>query len=114
MKSIAPYKLVVCLLKTRAADEAFREVRAKAADEHARYMSALWRRQVFWAGGPLADGTTALEIYSVDSIEDAMQAQRNAPHYKSGFLYDDQYFEWTPRHWPPSGPELDPFTGKPA
>jgi uncharacterized protein YciI len=112
MENAAPRNLIVCLLKTRAGDASYREVHERAAEEHTRYMSSLWRRGIFWAGGPLANGAMALEIYSVDSVEDAMQAQRNAPHFKSGFLYEDKYFEWTPRHWPPQTPDLDAYSGK--
>jgi uncharacterized protein YciI len=112
MGNAASKKMFVCLLKTRADDRAYDEAHANAQRDHTRYMSELWRRGVFWAGGPLSGGKIALEIYSVDSLEQAMEAQRNAPHYKSGFLYEDEYFEWTPRHWPPALPNIDPSSGK--
>ena len=67
-------------------------------------MANLWERNIFWAGGPLVDGKTAIEIYSVDSVEEAMKAQRNAPLYIKGYLYEDKYLEWQPKHWPPPNP----------
>ena len=92
----APNMMVVCLLKTRAGILEYEETHARDAQDNARYMSWLWRKGVYWAGGPVDGGRLALHIYSVDSVEKAKGAQRNAPDYKSGFLYDDEYFEWTP------------------
>ena len=112
MSRAASKMMVVCLLQSRAADDAYREVRAKEAEEQARYMSWLWRKGIYWAGGPLDAGSMAMEIYTVDSMEEAVKAQRNAPHYRSGVLYDDQYFEWTPRHWPPARPDVNPSSGE--
>jgi hypothetical protein len=112
MKKKTPPKLIVCMLKVRHGKKASENVQDGTLEEHARYMADLWRRGIFWAGGPSADGKTALEIYSVDSIEEAMKAQRNAPHYINGHLYEDTYWEWTPRHWPPPTPGIDPSTGK--
>ena len=112
MKKKTPQKLIVCLLKVRHGEEAQKEKHDSSIEEHPLYMSNLWQRGIFWAGGPSADGETALEIYSVDSIEEAMKAQRNAPNYVNGHLYDDKYFEWYPRHWPPPTPNIDPSSGK--
>jgi uncharacterized protein YciI len=105
-------RLFVCTLKTRCGEEAYEEIHKRAIPDHARYMSDLWRRGIFWAGGPIDDGATALEIYKADTLEEAMEAQRNAPQYLNGYLYDDQYSEWHLRHWPPARSDLDPATGK--
>jgi len=80
--------------------------------EHARYMTDLWQRGIFWAGGPTADGKTGIEIYAVDTLEEAIKAQRNAPAYVHGYLYEDTYFEWHPRHWPPPCPDIYPSSGR--
>ncbi len=112
MKKNSPFKLIVCILKARHGEKAFESIHDRFAEEHSRYMSDLWQKGIFWAGGPLADGKTALEIYAVGTIEEAKKAQRNAPHYISGYLYDDTYTEWTPRHLPPPTPGIDPASGK--
>ena len=97
-------KLVVCELKTRYAEEGWRDLAETVHDEHSRYMTDLWERGILWAGGPSIDENTAIEFYAVDSIEEAMRAQRNAPIYVMGYLYDDEYWEWSPSHWPPERP----------
>lgn len=112
MGSDAPKKMFVCLLKTREDDRAYDEIHANGQKDHTRYMTELWSKGIFWAGGPLQGGKIALEVFRVNSLEEAMEAQRNAPHYKSGFLYEDEYFEWDPRHWPPGTPNIDPNSGK--
>lgn len=112
MKNNGPKKLVVCLLKTRWGDPEYEEIHRNAIQDHARYMSDLWQKGIFWAGGPLGEGSTAMEIFAVDSIEEAMEAQQNAPQYLSGYLYADEYHEWNPRHWPPARADIDPASGK--
>jgi uncharacterized protein YciI len=102
MKPKNPEKLFLCLLKTKPVkgpEDMLKAIREK----HARYMGDLWQKGIFWAGGPTADGSIAIEIYSVDTVEEAQKAQRNAPLYVNGFLYEDKYFEWHPKHWPPPG-----------
>lgn len=98
-------KLVVCELKTRYHEEGWRARADTVHDEHHRYMVDLWERGILWGGGPSADEDKAIEFYAVDSIEEAMEAQRNAPVYKVGYLYDDTYWEWCPSHWPPERPQ---------
>ncbi len=74
-------------------------------------MTDLWQRGIFWAGGPTL-GETSIEIYAVDSIEEAIEAQRNAPLCRKGFLHDEEYLEWRPVHWPPPRQDIDPSSGK--
>ena len=100
MKQTSPEKLFVCLLKMRH-DEDAEGIIVTISEEHGRYMADLWQKGIFWAGGPSADSTIAIEIYAVDSVEDAIKAQRNAPLYVKGVLYGDKYFEWRPKHLPP-------------
>jgi uncharacterized protein YciI len=107
-----PTKLVVCELKTRYHQDGWRERAETVHEEHANYMADLWRRGVLWSGGPSLDEDTAMEIFSVDSVEEAMEAQRNAPIYTLGYLYDDEYWEWRPSHWPPACTDIDPNSGK--
>jgi uncharacterized protein YciI len=108
MKKRTPDKLFVCLLKS---EDGWDETLASVGKEHSRYMTDLWQRGIFWAGGPTAE-KISIEIYAVDSIEEAMKAQRNAPLYLKGYLHDDKYLEWCPSHWPPLHPDIDPNSGK--
>ncbi len=114
MKQKTPKKLFICILKNRRGDTYYEGI-AKGiweSGEHERYMTDLWQRGIFWAGGP-TDSTTSIEIYSVDSVEEAKKAQRNAPLYVKGVLYEDKYLEWHPMHWPPPpGPDINPSSGK--
>jgi uncharacterized protein YciI len=113
MQQKVPQKLFICMLKTRFGEKSYESIHEAAQEEHTRYMSDLWQRGIFWAGGPGPGRTIAIEIYSVETVEEAMKAQRNAPHYRSGYIYEDQYLEWTPRHWPPLRPNIEPASGKP-
>jgi uncharacterized protein YciI len=112
MKQKTPKKLFVCLLKTRHGEEGWGDVSKSVQVEHTHYMTDLWQRGIFWAGGPCAKGQPSIEIYSVDTVEEAMKAQRNAPLYLKGFLYGEEYLEWNPVHWPPPCPDIDPDSGK--
>jgi hypothetical protein len=112
MEKKAPDKLFLCLLNTRVGEKDWESIAEGVHAEHARYMADLWQRGIFWAGGPQADGKIAIEIYSVESVEEAARAQRNAPLYIKGYLYEDTYMEWHPRHWPPAYPDISPLTGK--
>ena len=91
MKQKSPKKLFVCLLKNRHSVE---DIKNGIIDirNQGRYMTDLWQKGIFWAGGP-AVGQTAIQIYSVDSLDDAVKAQRNAPMYIEGSLYEDKYLE---------------------
>ena len=95
-----PEKLIVCLLKMRH-DEVAEGIFQAVSEEHGRHMIDLWEKGILWAGGPSADSSIGVEIYSVDTIEEAMKFQRNAPLYVKGVLYDDKYFEWQPKRLPP-------------
>jgi hypothetical protein len=110
MKKI-PNKLYVCLLKTRSKVEGWEGSIDELKKEQAVYMTDLWYKGIFWAGGPSAGGKPSIEIYSVNTIEEAQKAQRNAPLYTKGFLFADEYLEWTPKHWPPPTPDIDPSSG---
>jgi uncharacterized protein YciI len=112
MKQKTPKKLFLCLLKTRHGEEGWEDIAKGIHKEHTSYMTDLWQKGIFWAGGPKADGKTGIEIYAVDSIEEAIKAQRNAPFYIKGFLYEDTYLEWHPVHWPPPCPDIDPSSGR--
>jgi uncharacterized protein YciI len=112
MKKKTPKNLFICLLKTRNGDASWEEISRNAQEEHTSYMTDLWQKGIFWAGGPSADRKTGIEIYSVDSLEEAMKAQRNAPKYIKGFLYEDKYLEWNPVHWPFPISGIDPSSGR--
>jgi uncharacterized protein YciI len=89
-------KLFVCLVKERH-DKAAEDIFRATSEEHRRYMQDLWQRGILWAGGPSTCPTAGIEIYAVDSVEEAMKAQRNSPLYVKGALYDDFYYEWHPK-----------------
>lgn len=105
-----PNKLFVCLLKTGSPEE-LKRIAESIGDGQSRYMTDLYKKGIFWAGGPTVGGVS-IEIYSVDTVEEAMKAQRNAPLYLRGYLHDEQYLEWHPNHWPTVHPEIDLATGK--
>jgi len=111
MKKKIPGKLFVCLLQSRHNEDGWDEVAASVQVEHTHYMTDLWRRGIFWAGGP-TEQKISIEIYAVDSVEEAMEAQRSAPLYRTGYLHDEEYLEWRPAHWPPLHPDMHPSTGK--
>ena len=111
MEKRIPKKLIVCLLKNKRGEEGWSEITAGVQKEHTKYMTDLWQKGIFWAGGPTKENIS-IEIYAVDTVEEAMEAQRNAPLYKTGFQYEEEYLEWTPAHWPPLRPGLDPKSGK--
>lgn len=100
MKRANPKKLFVCLVKERH-DKVSEDIFKTTSEEHRLYMTDLWQRGILWAGGPLAYPTAGIEIYAVDTIEEAIKAQRKAPLYVKGALYDDTYFEWRPKLLPP-------------
>ena len=98
-------KLIVCQYKyTRLFIETvgrFYEDGTPVPDEvqairepHLRYVFDMMQKGVLWAGGPLADWTGAILIYSVDSLEEAKRAMENEPYYANGLGFDAQYFEW--------------------
>jgi uncharacterized protein YciI len=108
---MGPHKLFVCLLKSRHDEKGWNEISASVQEAHTRYMIDLWQRGIFWAGGPTAE-KTSIEIFAVDSVDEAIKAQRNAPLYLKGYLHDEKYLEWHPSHWPPLCPDIDPSSGK--
>ena len=112
MEKKAPNKLIICISKRRRIGKSNEAEHHATAGAHIQYMTDLWQKGIFWAGGPLADGKTAVEIFAVDTIEEAQKAFREAPHYITGYFYADKYMEWSPKHWPPPTPGIDPSSGK--
>ena len=51
MEKKTPKKLIVCLLKVKHGDKAHNKKPDSALEEHSSYMSDLWQRGIFWAGG---------------------------------------------------------------
>ena len=99
MKKTKPEKLFVCLVKERH-DKAAQEIFQATSEEHRRYVMDLWERGILWAGGPSMYPSAGIEIYAVDSVEEAVKVQRNAPLYVKGIIYDDTYYEWHPKLLP--------------
>jgi len=99
MKKTNPEKLFVCMVKERH-DKAAQDIFQSVSEEHRRYVTDLWQRGILWAGGPSTHPSAGIEIYAVDSIEEAIEAQRNAPLYVRGVIYDDTYYEWHPKLLP--------------
>jgi uncharacterized protein YciI len=63
-------------------------------EPHLRYVHDLGKRGILWAGGPFADWTGGINIYAVDSLEEAKKAQENEPYHANGLSYDAKYSEW--------------------
>lgn len=63
-------------------------------ESHLRYVHDLEERGILWAGGPFADWTGGINIYAVDSLEEARKTQENEPYHANGLSYDARYFEW--------------------
>jgi uncharacterized protein YciI len=105
MERTTPEKLFVCISKMRptlaeALDKFYTEGTPVPADlqaireKHLHYVYDLGERGIVWLGGPSADLMTGLNIYAVDSVEEARKAQQNDPYYANELWYDDEYFEW--------------------
>jgi uncharacterized protein YciI len=62
-------------------------------ESHLRYIYDL-AKNILWAGGPFADWTGGINIFAVDSLEEAKKAQENEPYYANGLMYDAKYSEW--------------------
>ncbi len=106
MESTTPEKLFVCLYKiapslTEAIGKFYTEGTPLPAElqavreNHLRYQYDMSIKDMMWAGGPAADPTRGLNIFAVDSLEEARKAQQNDPYSVHGLFYDDEYFEWT-------------------
>jgi uncharacterized protein YciI len=105
MEEIMPKKLFVCICKTNQQPaEIFskyfnegvpipselQETRSK----HVRYYEDLASKGILWLAGSWADHTGGMQIFAVDSLEEAQQIQRNDPFFVNGTMYDDEYYEW--------------------
>jgi hypothetical protein len=108
MEETTPEKLFVCICKVKSAysgtvDKFFAEGGLVPSDiaaiRRARVLNEqdLIQKGLIWLGGPLsgADCQMSLNVFAVDSIEEARTLQRRDPAYVNGLFYDDQYFEWT-------------------
>ena len=105
MERTTPEKLFVCEYKfapslAQALDRFYAEGIPVPAEiqairvEHLRYMKELSETGVMWEGGPFADFTGGINIFAVDSLEEARKAQENEPYYINGLFYDAKYSEW--------------------
>jgi uncharacterized protein YciI len=64
-------------------------------EPHLRYVYDLAAKGILWAGGPFSDWTGGINVYAVDSLEEAKKAQENEPYHANGLFYDAKYAEWT-------------------
>lgn len=63
--------------------------------EHFLYQFGyLCKEGLIWAGGPLDDYDACLQIFSVNSIEEAKRAVQEDPFYINGIFYDNEFYEW--------------------
>lgn len=86
-----PEKLFVCLSKLAS----FPKGAGAILREHFRYQyDYLAERGITWAGGVLGNFEGSLQIYTVNSVEDARKAVQNDPFSVNGIFYDNEYFQW--------------------
>ena len=105
MEQVMPEKLFVCtvqinpslmegLRKFYAEGTAMPEELKAIRRNHLQYMYDISEKGILWLGGPSADQSAAFNVFAVDSLEEAKEAQQNDPYYAHGLFYDDKYFEW--------------------
>jgi uncharacterized protein YciI len=105
MEGATPEKLFVCIFKIKSSlterlDKFYAEGVPLPADlqsirlMHLQYVYDISKRGILWLGGPTAEWTASINIFAVDSLEQARGAQQNDPYYVHGLFYDDIYFEW--------------------
>ena len=63
-------------------------------DEHAAFMDALFESGAVYLGGPFPDGG-AMVIYSAQSVEAAIDLQKDDPWLRHGIHADAGAKEWT-------------------
>jgi uncharacterized protein YciI len=99
-----PAKLFVSICKIkRSYDEAVKKAdkenvplpleQQSIREGHAQYTRELIERNVLWMGGPSPD-LVSMNIFAVDSAEEAKKIQQGDPLFISGIFYDPLYFEW--------------------
>jgi uncharacterized protein YciI len=105
MEESVPEKLFVCINKMNL-DHA--KMFARYFDEgiplpvemlesrrkHVQYYEDLAKKGTVWLAGSWGDHTGGMQIFAVDSLEEAQKVQRNDPFFISGTMYDDTYYEW--------------------
>ena len=105
MEEKAPEKLFICITKmnqkhaemfTNYFDKGI-PIPAELKDarrKHVLYYEDLVKRGIVWLAGSWTDHTGGMQIFAVNSLEEAKKAQRNDPFFISGTMYDDTYHEW--------------------
>jgi uncharacterized protein YciI len=105
MEEKAPEKLFICVTKMNQKHaEIFADyfnkgipIPAKlqeARRKHVLYYEDLVKRGIVWLAGSWTDHTGGMQIFAVNSLEEAKKAQRNDPFFINGTMYDDTYHEW--------------------
>ena len=105
MAGKTPEKLFVCIFRVKA--YYYKNVdrlnakgiplppKLKAIRERrVQFTGELMEKGVLWMGGPAVDAPLSMNIFAVDSIEEAIKLQRNDPCFAEGLFYNDKYFEW--------------------
>ena len=105
MEQITPAKLFVCICQhspylVESSNNYYGEGVPVPAElqairqEHIRYMYDISKSGILWLGGPSADYTHTINVFAVDSLEKAREAQQNDPYYVQGLIHNDRYLEW--------------------
>jgi uncharacterized protein YciI len=63
-------------------------------EKHVFHQHAVAKMGVIWASGPAVDFSVALQIYSLDSLEEAKRLVHEDEYYKAGVWHSDEWFEW--------------------
>ena len=105
MEETTPEKLFICITKMNQKHaEMFANYFDKgipipvelqdARRKHGLYYEHLVKKGIVWLAGSWTDHTGGMQIFAVNSLEEAKKAQRNDPFFISGTMYDDTYHEW--------------------
>jgi hypothetical protein len=100
-----PNKLIVCIFKVKSyysknVDRLMKEYKPlppklKAIrDKRVEFTRDVMGKKVLWMGGPAIGLPLSINVFAVDSIEEARKIQQKDPCFACGLFYDDKYFEW--------------------
>jgi hypothetical protein len=104
MATTTPEKLFVCVFKVKQSyaesiDKLYEEKvpmqpEIQAIREgHTEYTRGLIEKGILWMGGH-SPNFVGMNIFAVDSLEEAKKIQENDPCYKNGLFYDAMCFEY--------------------
>jgi hypothetical protein len=100
-----PKKLIVCIFKVKSyysknvarLMNEYKPLPPKLKairDKRVEYTRDVMSKKVLWMGGPAIELPLSINVFTVDSVEEARKIQRKDPCFACGLFYDDKYFEW--------------------